>query len=107
MFAKEKLCTLWNISWRRFFAKPELAFAAVTPAAAPKKRLRIHRKTSRIPVFATKERSFGNKKKTNERSDDERRINKKSLLRRGLIEEQNIEERMVTRKLKLKKHNMH
>lgn len=61
---------------------------------------------SAATVFATKERSFGNKKKTNERSDDERRINKKSLLRRGLIEEQNIEERMVTRKLKLKKQKV-
>jgi len=60
--------------------------------------------TSAASVFATKERAFGNKKKTNERSgEDERKINKKSLLRRGLIEEQNIEERMVTRKLKLKK----
>ena len=60
--------------------------------------------TSAATVFATKERAFGNKKKSNERSgDDERKINKKSLLRRGLIEEQNIEERMVTRKLKLKK----
>lgn len=60
--------------------------------------------TSAATVFATKERAFGNKKKSNDRpSDDERRINKKSLLRRGLIEEQNIEERMVTRKLKLKR----
>ena len=60
--------------------------------------------TSAATAFATKERTFGNKKKTNERSgEEERRINKKSLLRRGLIEEQNIEERMVTRKLKLKR----
>ena len=59
--------------------------------------------TSAATAFATKERAFGNKKKTSERVDDERRINKKSLLRRGLIEEHNIEERMVTRKLKLKK----
>lgn len=54
-------------------------------------------------AFAQVERSFGNKKKSHERSDDDRRINKKSLLRRGLIEEQSIEERMVTRKLRLKK----
>ncbi len=61
--------------------------------------------TSAASVFATKERSFGNKRKTTEHfsSDDDKRINKKSLLRRGLIEEQNIEERMVTRKLKLKR----
>ena len=60
--------------------------------------------TSAATVFASKERSFGNKKKSNERpGEDERKINKKSLLRRGLIEEQNIEERMVTRKLKLKR----
>ena len=60
--------------------------------------------TSAATVFATKERSFGNKKKTNDRpGEDERKINKKSLLRRGLIEEHNIEERMVTRKLKLKR----
>ena len=59
--------------------------------------------TSAATAFATKERAFGNKKKTTDRPDDERRINKKSLLRRGLIEEQNIEERMVTRKLKLKR----
>lgn len=58
-------------------------------------------------AFANKERTFGNKKKTNERAgDEERRINKKSLIRRGLIEEQNIEERMVTRKLKLKKQKV-
>ncbi len=56
--------------------------------------------TSATVAFATKERSFGNKKKTNEKSDEEKRINKKSLLRRGLIEEHNIEERMITRKLK-------
>ena len=63
--------------------------------------------TSATAVFANKERTFGNKKKTNERSgDEERKINKKSLLRRGLIEEQNIEERMVTRKLKLKKQKV-
>lgn len=60
--------------------------------------------TSAATVFASKERSFGNKKKSNDRpGEDERKINKKSLLRRGLIEEQNIEERMVTRKLKLKR----
>ncbi len=57
-------------------------------------------------AFATKERAFGNKKKSNERVDNEKRINKKSLLRRGLIEEANIEERMVTRKLKLKKQKV-
>lgn len=56
--------------------------------------------TSATTAFVTKERSFGNKKKTVERNDDERKINKKSLLRRGLIEEHNIEERMITRKLK-------
>ena len=44
--------------------------------------------TSAATAFATKERAFGNKKKTTDRPDDERRINKKSLLRRGLIEEQ-------------------
>ena len=60
--------------------------------------------TSASEVFATKERSFGNKRKTSERSsEEEKKVNKKSLLRRGLIEEQNIEERMVTRKLKLKR----
>lgn len=60
--------------------------------------------TSAATVFATKERSFGNKKKSSDRpGEDERKINKKSLLRRGLIEEHNIEERMVTRKLKLKR----
>ena len=58
---------------------------------------------SATTAFASKERTFGNKKKSNERVDTEKRINKKSLLRRGLIEEANIEERMVTRKLKLKK----
>lgn len=63
--------------------------------------------TDASTAFASKERSFGNKKKTNERvGDEERKINKKSLLRRGLIEEQNIEERMVTRKLKLKKQKV-
>lgn len=61
--------------------------------------------TSAATIFATKERAFGNKKKTSERpGDEERKINKKSLLRRGLIEEQNIEERMFSRKLKLKKN---
>jgi len=59
--------------------------------------------TSAASVFATKERAFGNKKKTTERPDDERKVNKKSLLRRGLIEEQEIEDRMVMRKLKLKR----
>ncbi len=57
-------------------------------------------------AFGQVERSFGNKKKSHERSDDDRRINKKSLLRRGLIEEQSIEERMVTRKLRLKKQKV-
>lgn len=60
--------------------------------------------TSATTAFATKERNFGNKKKSFDRpGEEDRRINKKSLLRRGLIEEKNIEERMVSRKLKLKK----
>ncbi len=70
----------------------------------------IPRKNSNLEsasaAFAQVERSFGNKKKTHERSDEDRRINKKSLLRRGLIEEQSIEERMVTRKLRLKKQKV-
>lgn len=67
----------------------------------PKKSSNLQSATT---AFAQVERTFGNKKKSHERSgEDEKRINKKSLLRRGLIEEQNIEERMVTRKLRLKK----
>ena len=95
------------------FQKPFVNNNATTPNGAVKSQNKslmgiIPKKsnnlTSAATVFATKERAFGNKKKTNERSgEDERRINKKSLLRRGLIEEHNIEERMVTRKLKLKK----
>ena len=69
----------------------------------PRKNAQLESATT---AFATKERTFGNKKKSNERVDNEKRINKKSLLRRGLIEEANIEERMVTRKLKLKKQKV-
>lgn len=63
--------------------------------------------TSASSVFATKERDFGNKKKSSYKSaDDEKRINKKSLIRRGLLEEQSIEERMCSRKLRLKKQKV-
>ena len=34
-FANEKRCTLLNRSWRRFFAKPQLAVAANRPAKTP------------------------------------------------------------------------
>ncbi len=54
-------------------------------------------------VFVNKERNFGNKKKSSDKSADDKKLNKKQLVRRGIVEEQSIEERMVSRKLKLKK----
>ena len=92
------------------FARP--ATAASGQVRAQNKALTsiIPRKNAQLEsataAFASKERAFGNKKKTNERVDNEKRINKKSLIRRGLMEEANIEERMVTRKLKLKKQKV-
>lgn len=78
------------------------------PNAADKSLLGITRvkknELSSASVFINKEkeRNFGNKKKTVDRSED-KKLNKKQLIRRGIVEEQNIEERMVSRKLKLKK----
>ncbi len=92
------------------FAKPQMgpngqvrAQNKALTSIIPRKNAQLESATA---AFATKERAFGNKKKSNERVDNEKRINKKSLLRRGLIEEANIEERMVTRKLKLKKQKV-
>jgi len=93
------------------FQKPYVNANAQKPAYNPQNKSlmgiipkKTNSLTSAATAFATKERSFGNKKKSSDRpNDDERKINKKSLLRRGLIEEHNIEERMVTRKLKLKR----
>ena len=51
MLAKEKDCTLWNMSWRRFREKPAMALAAYLPERVPKVRLRMHITASSAPIL--------------------------------------------------------